>query len=72
MLYLTHLVMCVRRRLAAAEHERNRGSAAVEYVGLALVVSMLMASLASAVDSAMGERFARAVLTRLVGFVSGE
>lgn len=53
------------RQLARAEC----GSAAVEYVGLAMVVSMLMAAVASAVDSAMGERLARALVERLVASV---
>lgn len=51
--------------------ECERGSVSVEYVGLALVVSMLMTAVASAVDSALGERLARAVIERLISFVSG-
>lgn len=57
------------RRLAALARA-ERGSAAVEYVGLALVVSMLMTGAASAVDSALGERLARAIVERLVALVS--
>ena len=48
----------------------DRGSAAVEYVGLAVVVSMLMAAVASAVDSALGERLATAIVERMVASVS--
>jgi hypothetical protein len=44
----------------------QRGSAAVEYVGLALVVSALLGSVAGAVDSALGERLARAIVHRLL------
>lgn len=56
-------------------HPRSRtaddcGSAAVEYVGLGVVVSMLMAAAASAVDSALGERLARLLVERLVDAVT--
>lgn len=59
-----------------ARHQRHarpgeQGSAAVEYVGLGLVVSMLMAAVASAIDSALGERLASAIVERLVEFVNG-
>ena len=47
----------------------ERGSVAVEYVGLGLVVSMLMASVATAIDSAMGERLARAIVERMIELV---
>jgi Flp pilus assembly pilin Flp len=53
-------------RLARAQ----QGSATIEYVGLALVVSMLMAALASAIDSAMGEQLARALIKRLVDAIN--
>lgn len=46
------------------------GSAAVEYVGLGVVVSMLMAAAASAVDSALGERLATALVERLIDAVA--
>lgn len=57
----------------AVERERagEHGSAAVEYVGLGLVVSMLMTAVASAIDSSMGEKVASAIVERLVAFVSG-
>ena len=55
----------------AARLADERGSAAIEYVGLGLVVSMLMAAVASAIDSAMGERLATAIVERLIEFVSG-
>lgn len=48
----------------------ERGSAAVEYVGLALVISMLTAAIGSAIDSALGERLARAVVERLIAAVA--
>jgi Flp pilus assembly pilin Flp len=54
------------RRLRADEG----GSAAVEYVGLGVVVSMLMAAGATAVDSALGERLARAIVERLIDAVT--
>jgi hypothetical protein len=47
------------------------GSAAVEYVGLAIVVSMLFAAAASAIDSATGQHLANAIVTRLVNAVVG-
>ena len=58
-----------RKALRAALAD-DRGSAAVEYVGLAVVVSMLMAAVASAVDSALGERLATAIVERMVASVS--
>ena len=48
----------------------ERGSAAVEYVGLALVVSMLMTAIATAVDSALGDQLAHAIVTQLVHAVN--
>lgn len=51
-------------RFAHAQGER--GSAAVEYVGLALVVSMLMTAIASAIDGALGQQLASAIARRLV------
>lgn len=51
--------------------QSQRGSVAVEYIGLGVVVSLLMASVASAVDSALGERLARALVVRLIELVSG-
>lgn len=49
----------------------ERGSATVEYVGLALVVSMLMTAVGAAVDSALGDRLAHAMVEQLVGAIVG-
>ena len=65
------IVRIVTARLYRVCLHGQRGSAAVEYVGLALVISMLMAAVGSAVDSALGERLAHALVERLVGAVSG-
>jgi len=43
----------------------------VEYVGLALVISMLMTAVGTAVDSALGERIAHVLVERLISAVSG-
>lgn len=51
-------------RLARLDGER--GSAAVEYVGLALVVSAMMAAIGGAVDSALGDRMAHAIVRHLL------
>jgi hypothetical protein len=53
----------------SASARAQSGSAAVEYVGLALVISMLMASVGAAIDSAWGERLATAIAKRLVAAV---
>lgn len=57
-------------RLARRLHADERGSASVEYVGLALVVSMVMASVASAVDAGLGRRIVTAVLDRVLNQVA--
>lgn len=57
-------------RQALGALRRVHGSAAVEYVGLALVVSTLMASIAVAIDSALGERLARAIVARLLDAIA--
>lgn len=59
----------VLRACLTARLHAERGSVAVEYVGLGLVVSMLMASVATAIDSAMGERLARAIVERMIEMV---
>jgi len=66
MICLTHPALRARPRPPRDE----RGSAAVEYVGLAVVVSMLMAAMASAVDSELGARLAKAVVEALISAVS--
>jgi hypothetical protein len=38
----------------------------VEYIGLGVVVSMLMAAVASVIDSAAGERLANAIVSKLL------
>ena len=54
-----------------AVHASQSGSAAVEYVGLALVVSALMGSIAGAIDSALGARLAHAIVRRILDRVGG-
>jgi Flp pilus assembly pilin Flp len=63
---LTRSLGALRTRIA-----RQQGSAAVEYVGLGVVVSMLMAAAASVVDSSAGERLAQAIVNRLLDQISG-
>ena len=58
-------VETIRTQLRAALREES-GSAAVEYVGLGIVVSMMMAAVASVVDSSVGEHLAQAIVNRLV------
>jgi hypothetical protein len=53
-------------RTYIARFSGARGSASVEYVGLALVVSMMMASVANAVNSGLGERVVKEILDRLL------
>jgi Flp pilus assembly pilin Flp len=48
----------------------ERGSAAVEYVGLALVIATLMAAATSVVDSALGDKLAHVIVQQLVRAVS--
>ena len=58
------------RNVTVRRHARaEQGSAAVEYVGLAMVVSMLMAATARVVDSTLGNQFATAVVHRLIAVV---
>jgi hypothetical protein len=60
-------ILMQRTLLALRGH---RGSAAVEYIGLALVVSSLMAAVATAVDSSAGARIAGALVDRLVSAIT--
>jgi hypothetical protein len=59
-------------RCARLRTNSERGSVAVEYVGLAVVIAMLTAAVGSAVDSAMGERIAHALVERLVSAVTSQ
>jgi len=51
------------------QNASEQGSAAVEYVGLAMVVSMLMAATARVIDTSLGTQFAAAVVHRLIEVV---
>ncbi|MBC7644405.1 MAG: hypothetical protein H7123_04705 [Thermoleophilia bacterium] len=62
---MKHFLLRTYRRSSSAE----QGSAAVEYVGLAMVVSMLMAATARVIDTSLGTQFAAAVVQRLVDVV---
>ncbi len=44
----------------------GRGSTPVEYVGLAMVVSLLMGSIGGAIDSEAGERLAEAIVEKMI------
>lgn len=51
------------------DHRGERGSAAVEYIGLAMVISMLMAATARVIDTSLGTQFATAVIERMIAVV---
>lgn len=49
----------------------ERGSSAVEYVGLGALATLLVSGLAAALDSRAGDRLGAAVVERLLAAIAG-
>ena len=57
--------------IPTSDHDHERGSSTIEYVGLGSLATMLVTGVAAALDSAAGDRVATAVVRRLIASVSG-
>lgn len=60
------------RRSRARRAAPEAGSSLVEYVGLGALSAMLVTGIATAIDSAAGDRLAAVVIRRLLAAVSGD
>lgn len=49
----------------------ERASSTVEYVGLGAIAATLVSGIAAAIDSTAGDRFAAAIVRRLLAAISG-